>query len=547
MSAGCVACQGAHKKEITLVLCVIISIIKQHTYHLQLHQHKFAPNTFNTMPATEANSLQRARENALRDSPEYQSLPDEWSIGIDPDAGDRVYFFRDARPAEKHYTHPSLGPLPSPWILKAVLNPSKNTYQILYYDPKNHIKSRKDPRFLDKTLLQHSKNVPKELWIAASSQRNKNLDVSKMKRQPIGNRDIRDYFEIMKVLDPGDGTKGGMNGGVFVARVKGVPNKLYIEKRFKAEQVVMAKEEIKMIRRLNHAALTCYSVAYIIEGEHPTASVWIEYCDRGDLDGLIREFSKRQKERPLPPEAFVWHAFGGLLDGLAYLQTGVGHLHNPDARAPPSWMPILHRDMKPDNVLLRSRSTVGSNKYFYCVLSDFGLACEDRPRNDPSCDRLQQSGFKLGTMAYLAPELCWPPFPQSKQELDMFPPGALHSRKSDMWALGATMFNLAECKSIMGHCDLLTRKPKGISHGDYMQGTECRKLKDPLTIPTNYSSQLKEAIRRATNWNPRERPDAVGFVRKFEQLQHAAGFDTQRNAPPLPEWATKKHEYFAPA
>ncbi|TVY44439.1 Serine/threonine-protein kinase [Lachnellula subtilissima] len=494
-----------------------------------------------------SDSVQRARTNALRDCPEYQSLPDDWAIGVDPDAGDRVYFFRDARPAEKHYTHPSLGPLPSPWILKLVSNHSKNTFQILYYDPKNHIKSRQDPRFLDKTLLQHSKNVPKELRIAASSQRNKNLDISKMKRQPIGNKNIRDYFEIMKVLDPGDGTKGGMNGGVFVVRVKGVPNKLYIEKRFKADQVDMAKDEIMMIRRLNHAALTCYSVAYIIENRNPEASVWIEFCDRGDLDGLIQEFSKRKQVSPriLPPEAFVWHAFGGLLDGLAYLQTGVGHLHNPHARAPPSWMPIIHRDMKPDNVLLRSRSTVGSNKYFYCVLSDFGLACEDRPSSDPLCDRFQREGSKIGTMGYLAPELCWAPFPQNKQQLNMFPPGALNSRKSDMWALGATMFNLAECKSILGHCDF-SRLPRGINANDYMQGTECRKLKDPLTIPTNYSSQLKEAIRRATCWNPRDRPDAVGFVRKFEQLQYAAGFDTQKKAAPLPEWATKQHQYFAP-
>jgi serine/threonine protein kinase len=498
------------------------------------------------MRTSNPEAIESARVSALEDCPEYKSLPEGWSIGIDEKDRDRVYFFKDGSPDKKTFTHPSLGPLPSPWILKLIRNRSKNTFQILYYDPKNNTKSTKDPRFLAQTLAQNSKNVPKELRIAASSQRNKNIDTSKMQRQPIGNKDIRDHYETMKVLDPGDGTKGGMNGGVFVVRVQGAPNRLYIEKRFKADQVGMAKSEIKMLRKLSHSALTCYSSAFIIGPPNPMASVWIEFCDRGDLNGLIQTYAgrKNQNPRPLPPEAFIWHAFGGLLDGLAYLQTGTAHLHNPNAKGPRGWIPILHRDMKPDNVLLRSRSTVGSNKYFYCVLSDFGLACEDRPRSDPLCDRFQKSGQKIGTMNYIAPELCWPPYPQNEHQKPMFPLGCVNTPKTDVWSLGATIYNLCECLSIQGHLDM-SRKPADVDSYTYIQGTECRQRKDPLTISSVYSPQLKDAIRRATRWDPRQRPDAVTLIRKFEELQHAAGFDTQKNAAPLPDWATRKHDYYS--
>jgi serine/threonine protein kinase len=114
----------------------------------------------------------------------------------------------------------------------------------------------------------------------------------------------------------------------------------------------------------------------------------------------------------------------------------------------PKWVPILHRDVKPDNVLLRSRATLGSNKYFYSVLSDFGLACDDRDDRHSGADKHQVLRVKLGTKAFWAPELCYEPYPRSypghggDNEWKMFPNGHRHTRYSDLWALVASVFNL---------------------------------------------------------------------------------------------------------
>lgn len=47
---------------------------------------------------------------------------------------------------------------------------------------------------------------------------------------------------------------------------------------------------------------------------------YLEYCDRGSLSDMMKQYSKHPGE--MIPEPFIWHAFIGLADGLAYMQTG---------------------------------------------------------------------------------------------------------------------------------------------------------------------------------------------------------------------------------
>jgi eukaryotic-like serine/threonine-protein kinase len=83
---------------------------------------------------------------------------------------------------------------------------------------------------------------------------------------------------------------------------------------------------------------------------------------------------------------------------------------------------VLHRDVKPANVLLDSRAD-GSTRV---VITDFGIA---RMEGDAT---ITQTGLVLGSPAYIAPE-------RARGE------GA--SAASDLWALGATLYAACEGRS----------------------------------------------------------------------------------------------------
>ncbi|MCT9088615.1 protein kinase [Streptomyces sp. ASQP_92] len=81
---------------------------------------------------------------------------------------------------------------------------------------------------------------------------------------------------------------------------------------------------------------------------------------------------------------------------------------------------VLHRDVKPGNVLLDASGRV--------VLTDFGIAAMDDP-GDGSQTHLTRSGELVGSLDYLAPERA--------QGQDPGP-------ASDIWALGATLYAAVE-------------------------------------------------------------------------------------------------------
>jgi NIMA (never in mitosis gene a)-related kinase len=498
------------------------------------------------------------RETELKKQcPELDQLPNDWKFRVDLD---RHISFLKRTTGETSYNHPTLGGLPKPWILKLVRDGDVK-FRPMYYNEQTHKQTQANPRYMASTLARHSDNAPPDLWIAASSLRNNtNIDLGKFKRTPINyNKSIRDQYTVVHAIDPGDGSLDGMNGGVFVVAMKGLAGRIFIEKRFKSADIKWARREIEIMFRANHASLTNYIAAFVLEHTNPAqASLYVEFCDRGSLDGLIRAYITRHNNgdrSATVPECFVWHALIGLADGLAYLQSGVSIWQQKNALPDPQWTPILHRDIKPDNVLLRSRNTLGSKKYFYCVLSDFGLACDDRDERDPRADRHQVTRAKLGTKTFWAPELCYHPYPRSsagpggEPKSSYFPPGQRHSKYSDLWALGASIYNL--CKIGNGTCHIQIdfnriRTIPGMTPDRYVEGTESRERY--LTIPHPYSQELRHAILVATAWDPRQRPSPLSFIQRLDPLVRASGHANQGDDfEPLPDWATKVHEYHAKA
>ncbi|MET0838797.1 MAG: serine/threonine-protein kinase [Marmoricola sp.] len=149
---------------------------------------------------------------------------------------------------------------------------------------------------------------------------------------------------------------------------------------------------------------------------------------------------------------------------------------------------VLHRDVKPTNVLMEGRSP---------VLIDFGLA---RVAEDP---RLTQTGWLLGTPGYLAPEILY---------------GDDASPASDVHAWAATVVFAATGRPPYGKGPAMAIMDR-VRRGEHdLSGVE---------------EPLRGLLRQALSPEPLERPSLVevrGFVRGARQ-----GAPTPRVASPAPE------------
>ncbi|HVO71163.1 MAG TPA: protein kinase [Aggregatilineaceae bacterium] len=147
------------------------------------------------------------------------------------------------------------------------------------------------------------------------------------------------------------------------------------------------RREGEALRQLNHP-----NIVKLLDAVEEDAKQYLimEYVGGGSLRDLLDEQSR------LPMEAVLNIALD-LADALT-------RAHR---------MNIIHRDIKPDNVLLAEDGTPR--------LTDFGVArLGDR-------SRLTQSGSVIGTYAYLSPEAC------NGLELD---------ERADIWSFGVMLFEM---------------------------------------------------------------------------------------------------------
>ncbi|MEU6882516.1 protein kinase [Streptomyces sp. NPDC046712] len=167
---------------------------------------------------------------------------------------------------------------------------------------------------------------------------------------------------------------------------------------------------------------------------------------------------------------------------------------------------VLHRDVKPGNVLLDKGGRV--------VLTDFGIATMDDP-GDGSTTHLTRSGEIVGSLDYLAPERA-----QGQQ------PGPA----SDVWALGATLFAAVEGSSPFRRTSTWS--------------TLNAIVVEPLPEPRR-AGPLGPVLQQLMDKDPARRPDARAAARLLAAVAEG-GQDvtapahpwapTERNAvPPRPE------------
>lgn len=154
-----------------------------------------------------------------------------------------------------------------------------------------------------------------------------------------------------------------------------------------AELAERFRREGRAYAQIHHAGVI--AVHDLVEKEGALYLV-TEYVDGADLDRLGR--SGR-----LPPDAVaaVGAAVAEALDCI--------HAHS-----------LLHRDLKPGNVMISRRGEV--------KVMDFGIV------KDPMAAELTRTGTVVGTPYYLAPEVLG---------------GDGEDERSDLWSLGVTLYELA--------------------------------------------------------------------------------------------------------
>ncbi|MFF9851706.1 serine/threonine-protein kinase [Streptomyces litmocidini] len=180
----------------------------------------------------------------------------------------------------------------------------------------------------------------------------------------------------------------------------------------------------------------------------------------------------------------------GTLDPREAAQIGAAVL---EALAAAHDVGVLHRDVKPGNVLLDRGGRV--------VLTDFGIATMDDP-GDGSATHLTRSGEIVGSLDYLAPERA-----QGQQ------PGPA----SDVWALGATLYAAVEGASPF----------RRTSTWQTLNAI----VVEPLPAP-RLAGPLAPVLARLLDKDPTRRPDARTAARLLTEV--AEGRDASSSAQGAP-------------
>ncbi|KAF2000331.1 serine/threonine protein kinase-like protein [Amniculicola lignicola CBS 123094] len=165
--------------------------------------------------------------------------------------------------------------------------------------------------------------------------------------------------------------------------------------------------EIRALDRIGKMNRLLQPLACLTSGpDDMKAHIIFPYLPLGDMS-LWKELNFNQRNHKAVPESFVWRMFSQMAQALAFLHAELGPSR--------SRKPILHRDIKPMNVLVASNGTT----YPSFILHDFGLALVSRPqiKNRPSL---------AGTYVWQPPER-----------------PLINTTAADVWALGALVHYLA--------------------------------------------------------------------------------------------------------
>ncbi|MCL2074290.1 MAG: SUMF1/EgtB/PvdO family nonheme iron enzyme [Marinilabiliaceae bacterium] len=198
------------------------------------------------------------------------------------------------------------------------------------------------------------------------------------------------------------------------------------------------KEEFKLLYGLQHTNILCPKHYDTFEG---SPYLLMTYCKKGSADNIVGKTD----------EIDAWKFLSEVASGMEYL-------HSKE---------IIHKDIKPHNVL------ISDDDQF--LITDFGISYKGQSIEN----NIEKS---IGTPAYSAPEC--------------FEKDKVTDKASDIWSLGATLFEILENKVPFGE-----------------EGGQNQKKETPITaIEKKYSKNLKDVVYQMLAYDPSQRPTAEELV-----------------------------------
>lgn len=174
----------------------------------------------------------------------------------------------------------------------------------------------------------------------------------------------------------------------------------------------------------------------------------MDYIEGRNLKEVLKEEIRLPSERAVP-------IFLQLADGL-------GHLHEAG---------FLHRDIKPDNVILQDTPFQKD----FVTLVDFGIA---KQLNEPSHKKLTMDGTVVGTPAFMSPEQIL------GQELD---------QRSDIYAFGVFMYTAVTGVLPIRGKDSVDTMKKHVTDQPLEFSRACPGIRIPLSLQIVLRKTLKKA------------------------------------------------------
>ncbi|XP_036278001.2 mitogen-activated protein kinase kinase kinase 19 [Pipistrellus kuhlii] len=224
-------------------------------------------------------------------------------------------------------------------------------------------------------------------------------------------------------------------------------DKLSTEKEYRKLQ-----EEVDLLKALKHVNIVAYLGTCL---EKNTVSIFMEFVPGGSISSIINRFG------PLPEMVFCKYT-EQILQGVAYLHENC----------------VVHRDIKGNNVMLMPTGII--------KLIDFG--CAKRLAwagvNGSHSDMLKSMH---GTPYWMAPEVI---------------NESGYGRKSDIWSVGCTVFEMATGKPPLASMDRVAAMFYIGAH---------RGLMPPL--PEHFSENAADFVRMCLTRDQHERPSAVQLLK----------------------------------